>query len=696
MKLFRKFALTTMCIVTTVILIAGLTACGNNDVKAKFVEVDKQKIELNINDTTDVKATLTAAEDGKTVTEKITWEMEDSSIATVTVSDDGLTATVKGIKAGSTTLTAKIADEDGWAFVDITVKKPLGNEIRKVSKDENNYITFYDSNQYVVNSVFAALNLPITYQGNYSIDNGNLVLEDVIFVPMNPYEYEAGHIYTALKDSAKLSTYAVSNDANKTRIDFFEVTFSAEDMIALNLPFNTNVKEVANIAVTSTGADKVKTLEAAQAAATGCSHVINLISSQNEVSDATKALDVAPFFTAVDKNGEDPTDGTLKYEVSKLTTGTVRIDGSKINGITAGYAKLTITSISNEDVKLNVLLAVAYPSDSVVPNVANYNLENDTHFDEETVFEATYQITVGTATVNATRTLEFGTDGVVVMKVMGNLASAGYYKLTADGIQFDMFNGDFKNVNKDFETLTDSELRKFDAKTEPNADGVYYEMTFEEKEANKVTALAVAKNNGNAEFTFMSDKTFTCATNQLVTGTWSLTKDLVLSMKVNNVAIYTGEATITTTGSAADYSLVYHISIAVKDGDTTIQTITADMTIVEGAALGAYVDQVTALAVAKNDGNAEFTFMDDKTFTCATNQLVTGTWTLTKTLELTMTVNPVAGYTGEATITTTGSAADYSLVYHISVAVKNGDTTIQTITADMTIVEGAGLGQYAE
>lgn len=498
MKL-RKIAL-ILCVVTLIVSAVALCAC-NTEVKAETVDLDVTSVTLDKDDktadipeTAEIKATLTGKEDGKTVTEKIQWTVEDTDVATVTVSEDGLTATVKAVAQGETVLNAKIENEEGCASVKITVYKPLGTSKLKLGGTEENNITFYDSNQYVVDaSVIAAHD--IQYRGEYSVVDGKLNFTPTQFAWGGFITFNAQNVYKQKKQGAVLSISGKEVTSGDVRA-ILNVKFTEEDMQKLSLTpiASADIKEVAKIAVLNTDSE-VFVKGGTDAEPT---YTLNLISSANDTSVAEKQLDLSKYFMAVDANGEEPTEEEIEYKATPVT-GTVKLDGTMICGLKEGMVLITVSSKDKPTVAQNIIVSVTYPKD-----VKGYDLANDAHFAEDTTFTATSEYEVLGNKIKVTRIFEFHADGTVAASMMGAEFSWGYYKLDKatdpTKVTITLFNGD---MDKAETTITGTGK---DAKFSYSFNNVKYDFNYKSVEVVATATDASTDYNGSTA-TFYDDHT---------------------------------------------------------------------------------------------------------------------------------------------------------------------------------------------
>lgn len=554
MKLFKKLAL-VLCAATLTASVAALCACNNggNEVKAEIVDLDVTNVVLEVNETAEITATLTAKEDGKTVTEKIEWVVEDTDIATVTVSEDGLTATVKAVSAGETVLNANIENEDGCASANITVNKPLGTAKLKLGGEAENNITFYDSNQYVVDATVIAAH-DIQYRGEYSVVDGKLNFTPVQFSWGGFLTFNAQNVYKQKKQGAVLSISGKEVTAGDVKA-ILNVKFTNEDMQKLNLTpiAAADVKEVAKIAVLNTD-DKVF-VKSTDPNTGSDVYTLNLVSSKNDVSDATKQLDLSKYFIAVDANGEEPTEEEIKYTATNLT-GTVRLDNnsSLICGLKAGMVILTVSSVDNPLILQNVIVNITYPE------VEGFDLANDIHFAEEVIFTADAPHDL-LGTVN--RKFTFYADGTVEAEMLGNTFSVGYYKLDAAAptkITLTLFNDEL--VDTVFNVTGTGE----DAKFTHQFTGTDY--NFEVYKAKVICATA------DNLITFYDDGTLTVSYLIPVTSNWKIESGkLVIEDTIVLGLTARGTVTVTDNGASIDYRAIDPTGTAQDNVISTAETV---------------------------------------------------------------------------------------------------------------------------
>lgn len=89
---------------------------SSNTVKVESISLDNASVSLEVNETKEVSATITPS---NATNKNVTWSIADTSIASVT--SEGLTATIKGLKQGTTTLSVTTLDGNHTATCNITV-----------------------------------------------------------------------------------------------------------------------------------------------------------------------------------------------------------------------------------------------------------------------------------------------------------------------------------------------------------------------------------------------------------------------------------------------------------------------------------------------------------------------------------------------------------------------------------------------
>lgn len=443
-------------------------------VPIEAVELDKTALTLEVGDD---PVQLTASILPEDATETVTWESEDTSIATVDA-----TGKVTAVAQGVTSIFANTEDENVYAVCTVTVYAPLGEALVTIetsdSRNDNGgtgTIAFYENGQYTVNYSYMAEN-DISIRALYSVNGGVLTLEESSFTFMGFLEFTTYNT-VKLKESGALLVIGRSFPGDPDKDTIF-ATLTAENLTTLG--------------VAPLASDKINHIAG-----------ITLTESAYMLTSGT-SMDFADVVTLT---AEDP-DSELtedEYQINVLQDSSVlNVSGTTVLGLKAGTAIVTVTPKACA----HTLTAAAMCTVTVsYPEVEGYDLTNDPHFAETVSFHAESVLDLGDlGQIPVVRDYIFYADGTVDVYLLGSIDCVALYKLddatNPTKVSIYAFNGEMNN----------------DVALSKNNDGLWTftitsadnTVTYDFIEKATATVVCTATDaTTNVTITFMSDGTFT-------------------------------------------------------------------------------------------------------------------------------------------------------------------------------------------
>lgn len=528
-----------------------------------------------VGETKQIKATYTGSS-------TLSWTVEDSSIATVEVASDTLSATVKALKAGSTTLTVKEANGSLSASVKITnsISAQAVSDLKKTSADSSSVTISWTAPTNYESFTVKAFSVSDSGEAEISLENNTTK--------------ESSFTISNLKANTTYKFYVYTNYGGVTSTaQSIEVTTSSIS-IDLSLDSTINFEEAQSAGTTFTLVAKITD----SSSETNTLTISEWTSSNTEIATVTADETDSNKATVsiVGPSGTVNITATIKDGDSELASKSypVAIIGKAVN---SSNVAVTVQSSASDETLSDKQVKVSWDAPSYVTSykVELYKVDSaDATIAEDASADVTSPADGKDAITTTSVTLTVSDYGYYIAKVYsiyGNDTSSG---VTSSATQVKDFKpcDNVSGVKLDLSATTpsltwsdpsDSDLESIEISVDSTTVTVaagkkkYEDKSLSSASSIKITTKDTAGNKssgvtvtvGTAPSLSTSSTTTTGYTGQLVVSGLELTSGVTYTVK------YAGEVEGATAILDADNSKVYINGLTVGTEETPKFTLTA-------------------------------------------------------------------------------------------------------------------------